>query len=210
MINVLANNHAYLTSFLNVDAGNSAGKHWHQCVWWVRSLPDRRICSLVGTSESRANMMLLCIQTDIVLGKPVRKLSLAQQGRPGSSGKRNSALLWNCSQELPLHLFAVVICWYSFFEAKEIKKSRKHQQGATSALIWQHVIQQSSAKNKKKRVKQAKGSTWYFLMPEPEPEPSQQHGRCEGMEMEGHAGTNGMSWLNQTQTQPSALEGING
>lgn len=27
MINVLANNHAYLTSFLNMDAGNSAGQH---------------------------------------------------------------------------------------------------------------------------------------------------------------------------------------
>lgn len=110
-----------------------------------------------------------------------------------------------------LHLSALVICWYSFFEAKEIKICRKHQHGATSALIWQHVIQQSSAKNKK-TVKQAKGSTWYSLMPEAEAEaePSQQHGRCEGMEKEGHAGTNGMSWLNQTQPQPSALEGING
>lgn len=27
MKNVLANNHAYLTSFLNVEAGNSAGQH---------------------------------------------------------------------------------------------------------------------------------------------------------------------------------------
>lgn len=26
MINVLANNHVYLTSFLNVDAGNSSGQ----------------------------------------------------------------------------------------------------------------------------------------------------------------------------------------
>lgn len=69
------------------------------------------------------------------------------------------------------------------------------------------MIKQSAAKIGKERVKQAKESTWYFLTPEPET--SQKHGRCEGMEMKVHADTNEMNWLNQTWTHPIAREGIN-
>lgn len=38
-------------------------------------------------------MMRLCIQMAMVLVKPVRQLSYAQQGRPGSLGKGNGALV---------------------------------------------------------------------------------------------------------------------
>lgn len=49
-------------------------------MWWVSLLTDGRMSSLVGTSKSRANMMLLCIQTAIVLGELVRNSPMLSKG----------------------------------------------------------------------------------------------------------------------------------